>query len=160
MSRKRCCGKIFDLPRCERFIPEESDPVNEQVVLYLEEMEAIRLKDLENLDQITCAQIMELSRPTFQRILSSGRKKVATALMRGQTIIIKGGNYIMQRTFECKQCKHVWTEPPCTEGGKHGYEIPCPKCGSLEKVKLENGERHACNGGHHHGGGGCCCGHH
>lgn len=62
------------------------------------------------------------------------------------------------RTFECQGCKHVWEEAPCSEGGKHGYEIECPKCGSLKKVKLENGERHVCGGaGHSHG---SCGGHH
>lgn len=64
------------------------------------------------------------------------------------------------RVFECGDCKHVWEEAPCSAGGKHGYEIACPACGSMRKVKLENGERHECGGGdhqqgHRHG----CCGH-
>ena len=60
------------------------------------------------------------------------------------------------RVFECVECHHVWEVEPCTEGGKHGYEIACPECGSMKKLKLENGEKHAC-GGHGHQGG--CCGH-
>lgn len=67
----------------------------------------------------------------------------------------------MNRTFECQECKHVWEVPPCNEGGKHGYEIECPKCGSLKKIKLAaNGERHVCGGAHSHTEGGCGCGGH
>lgn len=63
-----------------------------------------------------------------------------------------------ERVFECAVCGHIWKVEPCTEGGKHGYEIACPKCGNLKKLKLENGVKHACGGGSH--GGGCCCGGH
>lgn len=64
------------------------------------------------------------------------------------------------RRFACQSCGHVWEVGPCTEGGRHGYEIPCPKCGSLEKIKLgDNGEKHVCGGGQHEQGQGCCCGH-
>lgn len=62
-----------------------------------------------------------------------------------------------KRIFECVDCGQIWEIEPCTAGGQHGYEVPCPKCGSLKKLKLENGRKHACAGGH---GGGCCCGGH
>ena len=69
---------------------------------------------------------------------------------------------LKNRVFECLGCGNVWEVEPCTVGGKHGYEISCPKCGSLSKAKLEGGQRHMCGGGHHgHGhnhGGGCCGG--
>ena len=68
------------------------------------------------------------------------------------------------RVFECLDCNHQWEVAPCTEGGKHGYEIPCPKCGGSNKAKLaEGGAKHVCGGGHGqghtHGQGGCCGGH-
>lgn len=70
------------------------------------------------------------------------------------------------RVFECVGCAQVWEEPPCTEGGKHGYEIACPKCGSMKKLKINNGEKHACGGADHahshehsHGSSGGCCSH-
>lgn len=66
------------------------------------------------------------------------------------------------RTFECTGCGHVWSVPPCTEGGKHGYEIACPECGGLTKSKIMvDGSRSACGGhGHAHGAGhGCGCRH-
>lgn len=161
MPRQRCCGLVDDLPICNKFIPDTAKGPG--VVLKLEELEAIRLKDLHKLDQAECAAAMKLTRPTFQRILHSARAKLAVALVEGRAIIIEGGNYIMKnRIFECTACHHIWEEVPCTEGGKHGYELACPKCGGMEKMKLDNGQKHACGGhsqhehGHSHGHG--CCG--
>lgn len=81
-------------------------------------------------------------------------------------IMCKGGSKMVKnRVFECQDCAHKWEVEPCTAGGKHGYEIACPECGSMKKNKLnEDGVKHACGGGHAHGhdhkhGGGCCGGH-
>lgn len=65
----------------------------EEIVLTMGEFEAIRLKDMENMDQIEAAKKMNVSQPTFNRILSSARKKVAEALVKGKAIRIEGGNY-------------------------------------------------------------------
>lgn len=65
----------------------------EEVCLSIEELEAIRLKDIEDLEQEQCAQKMNISRPTFVRVLDSARKKVADALIKGKAIKIEGGNY-------------------------------------------------------------------
>ena len=163
MPRKRCCGRIDEYPVCRKFVPDPSEHENTMALGY-EEMEAIRLKDMAGLDQEECARQMALTRPTFQRILIVARKKLATALVEGQTIIIDGGHYqVANRVFECVDCGQVWEEPPCTEGGKHGYEIACPKCGSMKKSKISNGVKHACGGqGHSHhehsAAGGCCGG--
>lgn len=164
MPRRRCCGQIEDYPVCRRFVP---DPVSNQpdITLGYEEIEAIRLKDMVGLEQEECARQMALTRPTFQRILVNARRKLATAVIEGQIIAIEGGHFQMaNRVFECVSCGQIWEEPPCTEGGKHGYEIACPKCGSMKKFKLTNGVRQACGGaGHahgHDGSGGCCGGHH
>ncbi len=62
------------------------------------------------------------------------------------------------RVFECLDCGEKFEVGPCGgEDSRHGYEIPCPKCGSLNKVKLVEGQRHACGGANGHG---CGCGHH
>ncbi len=65
----------------------------EEVRLLVEEAEAIRLNDLEGLDQEECAQRMSISRSTFSRILDSARHKIADALLNGKGIRIEGGNY-------------------------------------------------------------------
>jgi uncharacterized protein len=64
-----------------------------EVCLSVEEAESIRLKDLEELDQEQCAEHMNISRPTFQRVLASARKKIADALLNGKAVRINGGNY-------------------------------------------------------------------
>jgi len=51
-------------------------------------MEAMRLKNIEDLDQIACARKMKTSQSTFQRILSSAYKKISDALISGKAIKI------------------------------------------------------------------------
>ncbi|OGL98321.1 hypothetical protein A2332_03775 [Candidatus Uhrbacteria bacterium RIFOXYB2_FULL_41_18] len=60
----------------------------ECIELSLEELESLRLKCVEGLDQNTCAANMQTSQSTFQRILSSAQKKVAVALVYGMAIKI------------------------------------------------------------------------
>ena len=160
MSRRRCCGLIDETIVCQTFIPQGQSRWPE-VLIQLEELEAIRLKDKVGLDQVECAASMGVSRATFQRILGAARSKIATALVEGRPIIIRGGNYVIKnRVFQCVDCGQVWETEPCTAGGKHGYEITCPKCGNLKKMKLNNGTKHTCRGGHHgeQGHSGCCGG--
>ena len=54
----------------------------------IEELEALRLKNVKNLDQNECAKKMNISQSTFQRILSEARKKVSNALVNGKAIKI------------------------------------------------------------------------
>ena len=58
------------------------------VELTTEEVEALRLKNVKDLDQIKCAKMMKTSQSTFQRILSSAYKKVSEALIKGKAIKI------------------------------------------------------------------------
>ena len=60
--------------------------------LTIDEFEAIRLKDFLNLEQIACAEKMEISQPTFNRILTSARKKIADAIINGKAIEIEKKN--------------------------------------------------------------------
>ncbi len=53
-----------------------------------EEVEALRLKNVEGLDQTECAKIMHTSQSTFQRILTSAYKKVSRAIVGGMAIKI------------------------------------------------------------------------
>ncbi len=59
----------------------------------LEEPEAIRLSDFEHLDQETAADMMEVSRHTYGRILAGARSIVAEALVTGKALKIEGGTY-------------------------------------------------------------------
>ncbi len=119
------------------------------VELNIEELEAIRLYDYEGTDQTEAAKKMNVSQPTFHRILSSARKKIAEALVNGKAIQIQGGVYKMpggdgtgpraqgrgmgQRGFggptvcRCPECgttaAHVRGQP-CVKQ-------KCPECGSM-----------------------------
>jgi uncharacterized protein len=64
-------------------------------ILSYSELEAIRLKDLEGLEQIKAAKKMGISQPTFNRLLHLARKKISTAIIKGQAIRVEGGNYKM-----------------------------------------------------------------
>lgn len=68
-------------------------PLNklEGIFLALDEFEAIRLADLENLEHADAAKRMHISRPTFSRILSSAHNKVADGLVNIKAIKIEGG---------------------------------------------------------------------
>jgi predicted DNA-binding protein (UPF0251 family) len=60
----------------------------EAVELTTEEAEALRLKNMKDLDQIDCAKRMNTSQSTFQRILSSAYKKITEAIIEGKAIKI------------------------------------------------------------------------
>ena len=89
MSRPRLCRKIRFNPNITYFKPQ-GVPMRllEVVELTAEEVEALRLKNIKDLDQIECAKLMRTSQSTFQRILSSAYKKITEALIKGKAIKI------------------------------------------------------------------------
>ena len=106
----------------------------EEVRLSVEEAEAIRLKDLEGLEQEECAERMGVSRPTFHRVLGSARQKVADALLNGKAIRIEGGNFEMaSRRFRCND-GHEWEVP--FEEMVRGQPLSCPRCHSPKVLPL------------------------
>lgn len=98
----------------------------EEIRLTVEEAEAIRLKDLEGLEQEEGAEKMNISRPTFQRVLASARQKIAGALLNGKAIRIEGGNFQMSpRRFRCAN-NHEWEVP--FEVAVQATSQFCPVC--------------------------------
>ena len=96
-----------------------------EVTLAVEEMEAIRLKDAEGLEQEECAQKMSVSRPTFHRVLKAARQKIADAFLNGKAIRIEGGNYAAPgQEFRCIPHGHAWQITAPT------HPLACPTCGS------------------------------
>ncbi len=92
MPRPFCRRRIGWQPRKCHFFPGGAEPVSEELIkLNLDELEAIRLVDLEGLYQEQAAEQMGVSRPTLARILETGRKKVAEALVYGKGLNIGGG---------------------------------------------------------------------
>ena len=68
----------------------------DRVSLAVDELEAIRLKDFESMEQERAAEKMNVSQPTFHRILQSAHSKVADALVNGKAIRIEGGEYVVK----------------------------------------------------------------
>ena len=83
-------------PTISAFDPRGVEPA-EEIILSIEEFEAIRLSDFEHLDQETAAGMMGVSRHTFGRLLTSGRSIVADALVTGKVLKIEGGEYQFRR---------------------------------------------------------------
>jgi predicted DNA-binding protein (UPF0251 family) len=94
MPRKTKCRRVGHVPRANYFKPAGIPAVElEEVVLKIEEAEALRLKDLLGLEQVECAQSMGVSRTTFQRILVDAHRKVADAIIHGKALMVQGGDY-------------------------------------------------------------------
>ena len=89
MPRPRLCRRIRFNPAIKYFKPQ-GIPMRdlEEIELTAEEAEALRLKNIKDLDQIDCAEKMNTSQSTFQRILSSAYKKISEALIEGKAIKI------------------------------------------------------------------------
>ena len=100
----------------------------EEIEITLEEVEALRLKDKHGLTQEECAKKMEVSRPTFQRILVNAHEKIARALLEGKSIRFKGGDYkIAYGSYRCLNCGHTFHKSSGRRGPQHWRG--CPRCG-------------------------------
>ncbi len=114
----------------------------EEVVLTLDEFEALRLADYHGLYQDDAAASMNVSRQTLGNILVEAHRKVADCLVNGKALRIEGGPVdISERIFECGACAHRWAVP-------HGVECPtvCPSCGSgnFRCASDDAGRGHGC----------------
>ena len=135
MGRQPMRRRVDSIPRVTYFKPA-GVPLSglEEVRLSVEEAEALRLKDIEGLEQDGCAKKMKVSRSTFARILLAARRKMADALLNGKAIRIEGGNYEMSvRRFRCDN-GHEW-EVPFDKMIKEPPEL-CPTCSTDEIMAL------------------------
>ncbi|QSQ09431.1 hypothetical protein H0A61_01794 [Koleobacter methoxysyntrophicus] len=151
---------VEHIPRLTYFKPK-GVPLRdlEEVNLNIEELESIRLKDLEGLDQESCAERMKVSRATFQRVLTSAREKIAEALIYGKAIRIEGGDFkVIARRFFCRACNLEWevqngySQEDTRESSNNNIE--CPDCGSKEVITVPPRGRDRCwrKGRHGYGG--------
>lgn len=91
MPRRKKCRRVGFVPSNQAFYPQNQNA--DKVILNIEEVEAIRLSDLEQMEQNEAAEMMNISRGTFQRIIKTAREKVADALINGKMMQIGGGHY-------------------------------------------------------------------
>jgi uncharacterized protein len=126
MPRPRCIRTVNGPPDYLLFKPA-GVPVSrlEEIVLTVDEFEALRLADRQGLYQDEAADLMNISRQTFGRIIQSARHKTATALADGKALRIEGGTVTMieKRSFQCDGCGNAWQEPFGT-----GRPSSCPQC--------------------------------
>ncbi|RKD32981.1 DUF134 domain-containing protein [Thermohalobacter berrensis] len=127
--------KPSNIPACEL----------EENILKIEELEAVRLKDLEGLDQESCAERMAISRQTFQRIYNSAKKKIADSLVNGKAIRIRGGNYTRNLcTIKCNECGNEWESRVEDIEENQNNEKICPECGSTDLYCKEKENNRYC----------------
>ena len=97
MPRPCCLRHVGQTPTTQYFKPA-GIPIRmlEEVVLGLDELEALRLADLNGLYQDQAAKQMKISRPTFSRIVEQARRKVADALIHGKALRLEGGAVVVK----------------------------------------------------------------
>ena len=137
MARPKCCRRIAGEPARNIFKPVGIPLTDlEEIILTMDEFEAIRLADLEGLYHSQAALQMRVSRQTFGRIISSARNKVARALAGGYALHIEGGvvEKAQAKSFECGQCHHAWAEP---FGAGRIEQCPACKANNIFRTEKE-----------------------
>lgn len=89
-------------PRISQFSPRGKPGRPDQVELTMEEFEALRLTDFLGLSQKESAKSMQISQPTFSRVLKRARKALAKGVVTGAAIKIQGGAYIISSHEDSK----------------------------------------------------------
>ncbi|NLJ78801.1 MAG: DUF134 domain-containing protein [Tissierellia bacterium] len=115
MGRLIKSRRVDFIPQTREFMPlrDGSEDVGDHkadgVYLKLEELEAMRLRDIGGLTQQECADIMDISRQTFQNIIANARQKVTMALIEGRPLSIQGGHYRFEFCrLWCKSCNRAY----------------------------------------------------
>lgn len=99
VNERRLCAEI----KSRTFKPAGVPCRNlDEVVLECAEVEALRLADMKGLYQEAAARRMNISRPTFGRIIESARRKVADAIIHGKVLRIEGGDATIEHEGETK----------------------------------------------------------
>jgi uncharacterized protein len=126
MSRPKCCRHVSVIPNRTFFCPKDA-PLSglAEVILTVDEFEAIRLADLEELYQEQAAALMNVSRQTFGRIIGEAHRKMADVLVNGKTLKIEGGPVSMEEAerVACHRCRRAFTLDREAKG-----ELICPQC--------------------------------
>jgi predicted DNA-binding protein (UPF0251 family) len=111
--------------------------VLEQISLSLDELEAFRLADNIGLTHAEAADEMEISRPTFTRLIEQARKKIAEFLIQGKLLTIDGGNiHFRNNILRCQSCGHL------LKTNINESLTECPACHSNQLINLAGGFGH------------------
>ena len=90
MARPKMCRRLRFNAKVKYFKPQ-GVPMSalEEILFSREELEALKLKDYDGLEQVMAAEKMHTSQRTFQRIFLSARKKIAKAIVEGKALRIE-----------------------------------------------------------------------
>lgn len=118
MSRPKKCRHVCALPEEVEFGPRRGKVKGQaQIVMTVDEYEAIRLIDFEGMNQIQCAEHMQVARTTGQKIYNQGKHKLADALVNGKNLRIQGGDFELcnrdKQGKYCGQCRQGKPEEEC-----------------------------------------------
>lgn len=83
--------------RCFRPLTDSGSGELEGVCITIDEFEAVRLADLEEMKQEDAARLMGVSRPTFSRIIAAAHRKIADGLVNIKSLKIEGGCCIVRK---------------------------------------------------------------
>lgn len=103
MARPVRCRRICDEPEYDSFAPCGIKTAK-QVVLTIDEFEAIRLIDYEKKTHEQCGMQMNISRTTVTEIYERAREKIADCIINGKMLRIAGGNYVLCDGSALKYC--------------------------------------------------------
>ena len=151
MPRPRRCRRVWFEPDITYFKPSGiAKSELDESILRIDEFEAVRLKDMEGMDQGDAARKMDISQPTFHRLLLNARKKIADAIVNGKAIRIEGGNYRTEESIYHDASKeHDMPFPQRRQISRQGMKrIMNRKAGSMgrrsRRFAAQAGERCIC----------------
>jgi predicted DNA-binding protein (UPF0251 family) len=128
MARPKNLRKIHKPPHFRGFNVIRSQDNNsplQNIIIHLEEYESIKLCDFDLLSQEEASKVMGVSRPTFTRIYSHARRKVAEAFTLGKNIVFEGGKVIVNSEwYVCSKCKSIFSQ------NREGFTVKCLLCGN------------------------------
>lgn len=108
-----------------------------EIELTLDEYEALRLADYSGMSQEEAALEMNISRPTFTRVIEKARKKITEFIITGKKLTITGGNvHFRKNVFKCLDCEQMFVID------MKNTVSECPSCKSTNITNLAGGFGH------------------
>ena len=128
MARPKKNRKIRCAPAAYYFKPRGIPMADlQEVILEVDELEALRLGDMLNYSHEEAALKMKVSRATFGRIVNKARQKIAEGMINGKAIRISEdlpSQIKSKLDYTCKSCGYK------TKLKRRNQIINCPKCKS------------------------------
>lgn len=126
MPRKKKDRTVYQPPLYGEFKPTGvAAKYLNQINLNLDEYEALRLSDYQGMSQEEASNEMNISRPTFTRLIENARKKLVEFILTGKKLKIEGGNvHFKNNVYKCFDCEQMFVSDMKTK------LFVCPICSS------------------------------